>query len=57
MGGTKEKPVGLVYIGLSTKRKTVVKRFVFDGDRLENKDSTCVEALRLIQEEVEDQEL
>jgi len=56
-GGTKEKPVGLVYIGLSTKRKTVVKRFVFDGERLENKDSTCVEALHLIQEEVEDQEL
>jgi nicotinamide-nucleotide amidase len=56
-GGSKEKPVGLVYIGLSTKKKTVVNRFVFDGDRLENKDSTCVEALRLIQEEVEDQEL
>ena len=56
-GGSKEKPVGLVYIGLSTKKKTVVNRFVFDGDRLENKDSTCVEALRLIRKEVENQEL
>lgn len=56
-GGSKEKPVGLVYIGLSTKKKIVVNRFVFDGDRLENKDSTCVEALRLIKKEVENQEL
>lgn len=56
-GGSKEKPVGLVYIGLSTKKKTVVNRFVFDGDRLENKDSTCIEALRLIRKEVENQEL
>ena len=56
-GGTKEKPVGLVFIGLSTKKKTVVRRFVFDGDRLENKDFTCIEALRLIQKEIVEQEL
>ncbi|MBS3749556.1 MAG: CinA family protein [Candidatus Thermoplasmatota archaeon] len=56
-GGTKKKPVGLVYIGLSTRKKTVVNRFVFDGDRLENKDSTCIEALRLLQKEIVEQEL
>jgi len=56
-GGTEEKPVGLVYIGLSTRKKTVVNRFVFDGDRLENKDSTCIEALRLMQKEIVEQEL
>ena len=34
-GGTKEKPVGLVYIGIYINGKTIVKRFVFDGDRQE----------------------
>lgn len=33
-GGTEEKPVGLVYVGLSQKGKeTTSHRFVFDGDR------------------------
>jgi nicotinamide-nucleotide amidase len=48
-GGTKEKPVGLVYIGVSSKKETIVKRFVFNGSRLENKESTCIEALKLVQ--------
>lgn len=32
-GGTKEKPVGLVYIGCSLHGKTVVERHEFTGDR------------------------
>lgn len=56
-GGTKEKPVGLVFIGVSTKKYTIVKRFVFDGSRLKNKDSTCVEAIRLIEQVIKDQGL
>jgi nicotinamide-nucleotide amidase len=56
-GGTKDKPVGLVYIGLSTEKKTVVNRFVFDGNRLENKESTCVEALKLVQQVIDKQGL
>jgi nicotinamide-nucleotide amidase len=32
-GGTKQKPVGLVYIGLSTPRGTKTHRFLFSGDR------------------------
>ena len=47
-GGTKDKPVGLVYIGISTKKETVVKRFLFSGDRLTNKESTCTAALELL---------
>ena len=35
-GGTKEKPVGLVYIGCSCKDKTEVREFHFNGNR--NKD-------------------
>ena len=47
-GGSMEKPVGLVFIGLSTRRGTVVKRFVFSGDRLSNKESTCEMALQML---------
>jgi nicotinamide-nucleotide amidase len=47
-GGTPEKPVGLVFIGLSTKTKTVVKKFQFKGSRLKNKHSTCNAALNML---------
>ena len=47
-GGTKEKPVGLVFIGISTEKDTIVKKFQFKGNRLQNKESTCNEALKLI---------
>ena len=32
-GGTKEKPVGLVYMGISTKNTTVTKKLNFRGNR------------------------
>lgn len=32
-GGTTEKPVGLVYVGLATPKKTFTKEFRFHGDR------------------------
>jgi len=51
-GGTKEKPVGLVYIALSTKDTTIVKQFLFSGDRLSNKESTCQAALELLLEQL-----
>ena len=47
-GGTKEKPVGLVYIAISTKNKTLVNKFQFSGKRLENKESTLNAALRML---------
>ncbi len=49
-GGTKEKPVGLVYIAIATKDRVVVKRFLFSGDRLSNKESFCTAALELLLE-------
>ena len=51
-GGTPEKPVGLVYIGLSIKDKTIVKKFQFKGNRLQNKESTCNAALELLLEQI-----
>ncbi len=47
-GGTKEKPIGLVYIAVSTRKVTIVKKFNFPGDRLKNKDSTCNAALEML---------
>ena len=32
-GGSPEKPVGLVYIGLADASQCIVKRIVFEGDR------------------------
>lgn len=53
-GGSKEKPVGLVYIGVSTSNKTIVKKFIFNGDRLENKENTVNNALKMILETLKD---
>ena len=47
-GGTKEKPVGLVYIGISLKDKSYVKKFNFKGTRIENKQQTCDNALNIL---------
>jgi len=34
-GGSNEKPVGLVYIGIYINGKTIVKKFIFEGNRQE----------------------
>jgi PncC family amidohydrolase len=47
-GGTKEKPVGLVYIGIASSTNVSVKKFIFFGNRLKNKESTCNAALEMI---------
>lgn len=47
-GGTKEKPVGLIYIALSSKDDIIVKEFKFKGSRLENKQSTLYQIILLL---------
>ena len=47
-GGSDEKPVGLVYIACCVKKKTVVKKFVFDGDRMQVRISATKEAVKLL---------
>jgi len=47
-GGTADKPVGLTWIGLSTPYYNQAVRFVWDGDRLENKVSAADAALQLL---------
>lgn len=47
-GGTDEKPVGLVWIGLSTPDGDAAYRYVYDGDRIANKESSARQAIRLV---------
>lgn len=49
-GGTPEKPLGLVYIGLAGRDRTLVRRFVFEGNRLEVKDAASNTALQLLKD-------
>ena len=44
-GGTKEKPVGLVYIGLSDKNKTEIRKYKFSSNRTNNKSKISQVAL------------
>ena len=46
-GGSKNKPVGLVYIGIGTKQNIVTKRYLFKGNRLKIRQETTLESLRL----------
>jgi PncC family amidohydrolase len=47
-GGTPEKPVGLTYIGLSAAGVDEAWKNIWDGDRLEVKEQTSSEALRML---------
>ncbi len=51
-GGTQEKPVGLVFIGLSDAAGTVVKKFFFPDERLRFKDRTSQAALELVRRRI-----
>lgn len=46
-GGTAENPVGTVWLGVSTTKRTVARRFQFDGDRQSVRRQTVETALRL----------
>lgn len=47
-GGTTNKPVGLVYIGLASNKPTIIKEFNFQGSRIEIKEQASEEALKMI---------
>ncbi len=51
-GGTKEKPVGLVYVGCHVKGHTRAEEFRFTGNRDKNRDYAVVRALTLLREEL-----
>ena len=47
-GGSPEKPVGTVFVGLASKDSTFVNKFLFSGDRISIKEQTSEEALKLV---------
>lgn len=55
-GGTPDKPVGLTWIGLSTQDYDDAKRFVWQGDRLNNKEHSAEAALNLLMKYLLDKE-
>jgi len=56
-GGTPDKPVGLVYIGLSTTQGTRAYRYVWPHDRIGNKLQSAFQALLLLDQTLETGEL
>ncbi|NWJ45440.1 MAG: CinA family protein [Chloroflexi bacterium] len=49
-GGTPQKPVGLVYIALSADGYERVERFIWSGDRIQNKRESSEAALKILLE-------
>lgn len=47
-GGSDKQPVGLVYIGVTIQKKTIVKEFHFSGNRQEIRSRAVTEALALL---------
>ena len=47
-GATATKPVGLTYVALSAARGVWVRRFVWQGDRLQNRDQSTEAALQMV---------
>ncbi len=52
-GGTEDKPVGLAWVGLSAVGHDDAKQFVWDGDRLYNKEKSAQASMQLLVEYLE----
>lgn len=53
-GGTPEKPVGTVWIGLSSARGELARHYLWSGDRLAVKEQSAEAALRLLVEHLQE---
>ncbi|PID80000.1 MAG: competence/damage-inducible protein A [Clostridiales bacterium] len=51
-GGTAEKPVGLVYIGIAYKGQFFVERYNFKRDRAKNRQYATLTALKLVRDKI-----
>jgi len=49
-GATKTKPIGLVYIALSTRQKQINRRFIFKGKRTLIKKKSSTAAIKLLKD-------
>lgn len=52
-GGSKEKPVGLVYVGCAQKNESIYKKFNFSGNREEVRLQTVNSALEVLISKIE----
>ncbi|MFN0117389.1 MAG: competence/damage-inducible protein A [Elusimicrobiota bacterium] len=52
-GGTKEKPVGLIYVGYAGPKNVEVKQFQLTGDRFQIRQKSCYQALLLLLQQLE----
>lgn len=52
-GGTTEKPVGLVYIGMASSDGVTVKKYIWNGNRIENKEHSVQAAIQWLIDTVE----
>lgn len=50
LGATKNKPVGLVWIGIKTPKKLMAKKFIFKGTRAQVIRQATNKALKLLEE-------
>ncbi len=57
LGGTPEKPVGTVFIGIAAKEISKVRNFLFAGNRLEIKQKTSDAALEFLKDYLEGKQL
>jgi len=55
-GSTKEKPIGLVYVALSSKEDLVIKKYNFHSNRNKNKIRSSQAVLKIIQDYCENYE-
>ncbi len=51
-GGTEDKPVGTVWIGIATPERTIARKFVFSFTRERNIAKAAVKAMELLMEEL-----
>ncbi len=49
-GGSKEKPVGTVFIAIDTKNKQICKKFNFTGSRITIRKKAALKALELVKD-------
>ncbi len=52
-GGTTEKPVGTIYIGVVMKGKKIIRRYNFENNRLRNIERAAMAALNLLRLQLE----
>lgn len=57
LGGSEEKPVGTVWIAVSSKEKTIAKKFRFADNRQRNITRTSMTAMNMLRLFIEDKEI